>query len=182
MAGQKGLRQHSAMTYGLGIPCWIILICIHVLETLWGSWLVPTERQLSKHGMHLFAVAWTAGLVHLSIRTVGERECPLELSLTKEEILVVVLARTHGATAEVVEQDAVFNLREPGEVEAEVVAPESVDAKHSVSRKNVRHDRGLVASHQISHGILVKQTTVKVSCQLFLEHLHHTTPQHCLSV
>lgn len=136
---------------------------------------MPTERQLSKHGMHLCAVAWTAGLVHLSIRTVGERKCPLELSLTKEEILVVVLASTHGATAEVIEQDAVFDLGEPSEVEAEVVAPEGVDAKHSVSRKNVRHNCGLIAPHQIGHGVLVEQATVKVSCQLFLEHLHHNT-------
>ena len=140
---------------------------------------MPTERQLSQHGMHFLAVAWTAGLVHLSISAIGERKCALKFSLAKEQILVVVLASTHGATAEVIEQNAVFDLWEPGKVKAEVVTPKGIDAKHTVSRENVRHYRGLIASHQIRHSILIKQATVKVGCQLFLENLHNTAQSLC---
>ena len=136
---------------------------------------MPTEWQLSKHGMDLLAVAWAAGLVHLSVRAVGEGKCALEFSLTEEQILIVVLASTHGATAKVVEQNTVFDLREPGEVKPEVVAPKGVDAKHPIRRENVRHDCGLVSPHKIGHGVLIEQAAIKVGSQFFLENLHNTT-------
>ncbi len=94
--------------------------------------------------------------------------------LAKIEVLIVVFAGAHRAATEVVEQDAVVNLMESREVEAQIIAPESVDTENLIGSKDVRHNLVLIPLHEIGHSVLIKQTTVEMSRQLFLKHLQAT--------
>ena len=156
----------------------VILVSIHVLETLLRRRVVPTEGELPEHSVDLPYIGRAGGLVQLSVSAVGPLKCTDEFALTEIQILVVVSPGAHRAAAEVVEQDGFFDLWQPGEVEPHVVTPERVDAEDFVGDKDMRHDAGRVALHKISHSVLVKEAAVKrKTIELFFQHLHATKRQ-----
>lgn len=122
---------------------------------------MPTERQLTKHSMHLSGVHCIIALHHIAIGAVCKLKCSLKLQLTQGEVLVVVLSRAHGTSAEVADKDRIILIVQLREVITNVVQPVLVDTEVQVGSVDMRHDVGRVALHQIGNDVLVKQATCK---------------------